>query len=180
MKQMNLLSSKRLAILACCLSLVACSGNEEMIALQNYVSSAVNRAPTPIEPLPQFVAYEAFTYSAASLRSPFDLPVDLSVLLNNQRNNQVMPDENRTPELLESFQLGALLMVGTLTREGQTWALVRDETGNVTRVTRGNYMGRNHGRIINITSAQIELVEIVPTGSGSWIERPQTVQLGQP
>jgi type IV pilus assembly protein PilP len=71
-------------------------------------------------------------------------------------------------------------MVGTLTREGQTWALVRDETGNVTRVTRGNYMGRNHGRIINITSAQIELVEIVPTGSGSWIERPQTVQLGQP
>lgn len=159
------------------LLLAACSGNDGMIELQNYVSQAVNRSPTAIEPLPEFVSYEAFTYSAASLRSPFDQPVDLSAQLA-ERASEVRPDENRRREALESFSLGALAMVGTLSRQGQRWALIRDELNNVTRVARGNYLGRNHGRIVNITETQIELVEIVPTGSGGWMERPQSIVLG--
>ena len=58
-------------------------------------------------------------------------------------------------------------------------ALVLDETGLVSRVTVGNYLGRNHGRIVDISETQIDLIEIVPTGDGFWIERPQTVQLRQ-
>src|SRR5690606_30839903 len=100
-----------------------------MIELQNYVNQTVNRPPSAIEPLPEFVRYEAFTYSAASLRSPFDLPVDLSALLDAQRSSDVRPDENRPREALESFALGSLAMVGTLSRNGQMWALVRDELG---------------------------------------------------
>ena len=38
-------------------------------------------------------------------------------------------------------------------------------------------MGKNHGRIVEITELQINLVEIVPTGSGGWIERPQSITL---
>lgn len=159
--------------------LAACSGNDEMVALQDYVNRTVNRPPSAIEPLPEFVSYEAFTYSAASLRSPFDLPVDLSALLDAQRSSEVRPDENRPKEALESFPLGALSMVGTLARDGQIWALIRDELNNVTRVARGNYMGRNHGRIVNITETQIDLVEIVPAGESGWMERPQTVVMGE-
>lgn len=178
MLQFSRLTSRIGLVIATTL-LVACSGNEEMIELQNYVSTVVNRPPTAIEPLPEFISYEAFTYSAASLRSPFDVPVDISALLNNQRSNQVMPDEYRVRETLEYFALGALQMVGTLSRNGQMWALIRDEVNNVTPLTVGNYLGRNHGRIVNITDAQLELVEIVPTGDGGWIERPQTIVMGQ-
>lgn len=155
-----------------------CSGGEEMIALQNYVLATVTRAPSAIEPLPAFVSYEPFTYSAANLRSPFGLPLDID-LAQQQRSDQVQPDFERVPEKLESFNLGALVMVGTLSRSGQRWALVRDETGEIARVTIGNYMGRNHGRIVQVGEAQIDLVEIVPTGSGGWIERPQTMLLQQ-
>ena len=155
----------------------ACADNDGMTELQNYVSQAVNRQPTAIEPLPEFVSYEAFTYSAASLRSPFDQPVDLAAQLA-ERATEVRPDENRVREALESFSLGALAMVGTLSREGQRWGLIRDELNSVTRVARGNYLGRNHGRIVNITETQIDLVEIVPTGSGGWMERPQSIVLG--
>lgn len=169
----------RLSSAACFMLLAACSGNDEMIELQNYVNQAINRPPSAIEPLPAFISYETFTYSAASLRSPFDLPIDLSALLNSQRSSEVRPDENRPKEALESFALGALVMVGTLSRDGQKWALVRDELSNVTRVAQGNYLGRNHGRIVNITDSQIDLVEIVPTGEAGWIERPQTIVLGQ-
>lgn len=165
----------------CCLGLAlvlaGCSNNNEMIALQDYVSTVVNRPPGDIEPPPEFVTYEAFTYSAASLRSPFDLPVDASAAQRNQQNNEVKPDLNRTPEMLENFAIGNLAMVGTLQRAGQIWALVRDEAGEITRVGIGNYMGKNHGRIVEISEFQISVVEIVPTGSGGWIERPQTVTL---
>ena len=149
-----------------------------MIALQNYVQSAINRPPSAIEPLPAFVSYEPFTYSAASLRSPFDLPIDNNELMRS-RNDEVQPDLNRTPEMLERFNLGSLVMMGTLSRGAQVWALVRDESGEISRVSIGNYMGRNHGRVSGISETQIDLVEIVPTGSGGWVERPQTVLLQQ-
>jgi type IV pilus assembly protein PilP len=168
----------RITGIAAVLLLSACSGTDEMIALQNYVQQTVQRPPSAIEPLPEFVSYEPFTYSAASLRSPFDLPVDINDLMRS-RNDDVQPDLDRVPEMLERYNLGALSMMGTLARGGRTWALVRDETGEITRVSIGNYMGRNHGRIISISETQIDLVEIVPTGSGGWVERPQTVLLQQ-
>jgi type IV pilus assembly protein PilP len=172
------LNPLRLLSFGAVLVLTGCSGAEEMIALQNYVQSAINRPPSAIEPLPAFVSYEPFTYSAASLRSPFDLPIDNNELMRS-RNDEVQPDLNRTPEMLERFNLGSLVMMGTLSRGAQVWALVRDESGEISRVSIGNYMGRNHGRVSGISETQIDLVEIVPTGSGGWVERPQTVLLQQ-
>lgn len=170
------------ALLAAVLVLLVagCSNNARMVELQDYVSSVVNRPPGQIEPPPQFVSYVAFTYSAASLRSPFDIPVDAATALRNQLNSEVKPDETRPKEGLESFALGALSMVGTLERDGQKWALILDETGRVNRVTTGNYMGRNYGRITSISDTQIAIMEIVPTGDGGWIERPTTIGMVQP
>lgn len=158
------------------LILAGCSNNNEMIALQDYVNTVINRPPGDIEPPPEFITYDAFDYSAANLRSPFDLPVDASAAQRNV-NNEVKPDLTRIPELLESYAIGSLYMVGTIGRGGQVSALVRDETSNVTIAGVGNYMGKNHGRIVEITELQINLVEIVPTGSGGWIERPQSITL---
>lgn len=161
------------------LGLSACSNRSEMLELQNYVQEQLNRPPSAIDPLPVFIAYEAFTYSAANLRGPFDIPVEISDEFRNQQTKEVKPDETRPKEYLESFAIGNLLMVGVLKREGEVWALIRDETNNITRVTIGNYMGRNHGRITAITDSQIDVVEIVPTGDGGWLERPQNILLNE-
>jgi len=165
----------------CCtlLALSACSDSSGMIALQDEVSAIVNRPPGAIEPPPAFVTYEAFTYSAASLRSPLDPPIDANALRAQQQSNQVAPDLNRTPEILESFAIGNLVMVGTMQIRGQRWALIRDETGNVTRVGIGNYVGKSYGRIVGIDERQVYVTEIVPTGDGGWIERPQTLTMQQ-
>lgn len=159
------------------LLVAGCSNGEQMIALQDYVDSVVSRPPGQIEPPPEFVSYVAFTYSAASLRGPFDIPVDAATALRNQLNSEVKPDETRPKEYLESFAIGALTMVGTLSRSGQTWALVRDETTNINRVAVGNYVGRNYGRIVAISETQIDVMEIVPTGDGGWLERPASIAL---
>ena len=159
------------------LTLSACSDNAGMIALQEEVSAIVNRPPGVIEPPPEFITYEAFTYSAASMRSPFDVPLNANALRGDQQNSEVKPDENRTPEILESFAIGNLTMVGSLQRGDRRWALVRDETGVIRRIGIGEYMGRNHGRVVGISERQIDVTEIVPTGDGGWVERPQTLTL---
>jgi len=159
------------------LGLSSCSNRSELIELQNYVRAELDRPPSAIDPMPVFIAYEAFSYSAANLRGPFDIPIDISDEFKNQQAKEVKPDESRPKEYLESFAIGNLFMVGVIKRQGEVWALIRDETNNINRVTVGNYMGRNHGRISAITDTQIDVVEIVPTGDGGWLERPQSILL---
>ncbi len=178
---MHFVSASRLLLCALVVTLLGgCSNESKMAELKTYVDSVVSRPPGQVEPPPGFVSYVSFTYSAASLRSPFDIPVDAATAIRNQLNNQVKPDENRPKEYLESFALGALTMVGTLAKGGQTWALIKDEANNINRVTIGNYMGKSFGRIVSIAPTQIDVMEIVPTGDGGWIERPQSIVLLMP
>jgi Tfp pilus assembly protein PilP len=68
-------------------------------------------------------------------------------------------------------------MVGTLEQEATIWGLVQTSDGTIHRVHEGNYLGRNHGRIVRINEDEIELTELVPNGRGGWIERQQAVAL---
>lgn len=158
------------------LMLAACSGeNEAMIEVQNYVNQVVNRPPGRIEPPPEMISYEAFTYSAANLRGPFDIPLAVSLAALREQSSDIQPDLNRPREALEAFAIGTLQMRGIMSRNSTIWALIQDENNNLHYVSEGSYMGRNHGRVIAISETQIDLIEIVPSGAGGWIERPQTI-----
>lgn len=160
-----------------CLLLAACGGNDGMDDLQQFIIEVSLRPGGPVEPLPQFQPYEAFTYSAASLRSPFDVPIMAGTSVAAEPVSEVKPDFNRTPEALEAFALSNLNMVGMITRGNATIALIQDENGRIHRVGRGGYLGRNHGRIMTVSPTEIELTEIVPSGDGAWVERPRTLAL---
>lgn len=148
-----------------------------MAELEQYVQDTVNREPGAIDPIPEFVAYAAFSYSATTLRAPFDVPVTIDPTVQNRNSVRVKPDENRAKEFLEKFSIGTLTMVGSMARNSQTWVLLQDEESGINRVTVGNYIGRNHGRIISVDTDHINVVEIVPDGDGGWIERPQMITL---
>ena len=47
------------------------------------------------------------------------------------------------------------------------------------RVYVGNHMGSDFGRIVSITSASVQLIEVVPTGRGGWIERTTRLELSE-
>lgn len=160
-----------------CLSLSACGGNDGMADLQQFIVEVSLRPGGPVEPMPQFQPYEAFTYSAASLRSPFDVPIMAGTSVATASVNEVKPDFDRIPEALEAFALSNLSMVGMITRGNATIALIQDENGMIHRVGRGSYLGRNHGRVVVVGPAEIELTEIVPSGDGAWVERPRTLTL---
>lgn len=159
------------------LGLVGCSGRADHQDLKDYIAETKRRPKGQIEPLPSFRPYKAFTYSAMTLRSPFDPPVEEKKRLVAASSSNVKPDLSREREYLESFNLSGLSMVGTLEKDGILWALVTDAEGGVHRVTVGNYMGKNHGKIVAATGSQLELVEIVSDGLKGWLERPRTIKL---
>lgn len=160
------------------LLLAGCESGDDMAQLRRFVEETVNREPGPVEPLPEFTSYEPFTYSAAGMRSPFESPEDARTRGQSDNVSEVQPDLERPREPLESFSLASLTMVGTLTRDNVRWVLIRDDEGTVHRVTVGNYLGRNHGRIVSASDSSIDIVEIVTSGDGGWIERPQTLSIG--
>lgn len=168
-------------LLALCIGvgLSGCGDSSSFKDLDQFMAEVKARPKGKIEPLPEFKAYQAFTYSAANRRSPFEAPEEVKVVMADAEESDVEPDLNRPKELLETFAITDISMVGTLRRAEDTnlWALVSDGSGGIHRVRPGQYMGKNHGRIIAIQEGRIDLVEIVPNGQGGWVERPRTMSL---
>lgn len=136
------------------------------------------RPKEAIEPIPVYPPYKSFTYSVMAMRAPFERPVavkEIARLVGPQSN--VKPDADRAREYLESFNIEALALVGHIQKGGSMYALVNDGQGAVHPVTKGNYLGRNHGRIVGLSETEINLVEIVSSGRDSWVERPRTIAL---
>ncbi len=162
------------------LTISGCSGGGQQDLIK-YMQEVHQRPAKAIEPIPSFPEYRSFTYSAAGIRSPFDPPAELVAGMDNMlmggARTSLKPDPTRPKEYLENFSISAITMVGTISKSGGLWALVNDGTGNIHRVTTGNYMGRNLGRIVAINNTQVSLVEIVPDGSNGWIERPKVLKL---
>lgn len=158
------------------LFLVACGGNN-FSDLDDFMDEKRSRPGGIIPPIPAFKAYKAFTYSATSMRSPFDRPIEIREISQLQAQSSVEPDESRPREFLEQFTFDSLSMVGTLSRAGVDWILIRDPDGGVHRVRVGNYLGRNHGQIVEMTDTYLAVVEIVSDGSEGWVERPRTIRL---
>ncbi|GAB3319815.1 pilus assembly protein PilP [Haliea atlantica] len=159
-------------------SLLAGCGSEDFSDLDAFMDEKRSRPGGIIAPIPTFQAYDPFAYSAMALRSPFDRPVEVRDVTQLKAISAVKPDESRPKEFLEQFTFDSLAMVGTLERGGTQWALVRDPQGGVHRVTLGNYLGRNHGKVVELSETYVSVVEIVSDGTeDGWVERPRTIEL---
>lgn len=157
---------------------VSACGGSDMSDLDNFMAEKRDSPGGIIDPIPTFKAYEAFSYSATALRSPFERPVEVREIAQLQAISAVKPDENRAKEFLENFTFDSLRMVGTIDREQTSWVLIRDPEGGVHRVSSGNFLGRSHGKIVEMTETYVAVVEIVSDGTeDGWVERPRTIKL---
>jgi type IV pilus assembly protein PilP len=160
----------------CLASLYGCGAGGDFSDLQSYMDEVRNRPKGEIEPLPKFLPYESFAYSAAALRSPFQPPIKLEMTSREKGSKDIKPDEIRAKQFLEGFNIETFTMVGTLSNEVGAFALVNG-AGGVHRVKVGDYLGRNHGRVIAVDDSKVEVIEIVPDGEGGWLERPRSLPL---
>ena len=155
--------------------LVGCDSRIDVVNQQ--MANIRNEQPLPIEPAPVFTPVPSFNYSAQQLRSPF-LPSSLANELKIMSGKRVYPNFSRQAQPLESYPLESLSLKGSMKGSaGQTVGLIQTPDGEIERVQRGNYMGMNQGRIIEITPTRIDLLEIVPDGRDGYIERPRSLVL---
>ena len=160
-------------LLAAAGTLSAC-GND-MDDLDAYINETKARPGGRIEPLPEITPYQGFTYVAdiEGVRSPFapDAPQVAP------GSNGTRPDLERSREFLEQFPLDSLRMVGTLDLGGTNYGLIQDSAGLIHRVSPGNYIGQNDGRVVGVTESEIEVIEIISDGIGGYLEREAAVGL---
>ncbi|MFN3628625.1 MAG: pilus assembly protein PilP [Casimicrobiaceae bacterium] len=127
-----------------------------------------------ITPIPAVRDYQPFAYNAFDLPDPFK-PRKVEGAKGGARG----PDLTRRKELLESYPLETLRMVGTLQRGQSMVGLIRTNDNRVVQVRQGNYMGQNFGVITAITEGEITLKELFQDGAGDWVERQTKVLLQQ-
>jgi type IV pilus assembly protein PilP len=160
-------------LLAMAFGLAACSAQDD---LHQWVAEQKAQKGAPLPPLPVIKTFETFVYQDQDKRDPFSPgPTEVASSLNGPGPH---PDQNRVREPLESFPLDSLKMVGTLGKNGQLEALIKDPQGVIHQVHDGNYLGQNYGHVTNIAEDHVSLVELVPNGTGGWMERDATIALG--
>ena len=167
-------ATRCVAVISLALSISAC-GND-MQDLRAYIDEVKARPGGRIEPLPEIRPTPRFEYIAGDARSPF-IPDTPQVRVSDNPDAVTGPDPNRPREFLEQFPLDTLRMVGTMAVVDGAYGLVQTSDGLIHRVTVGNHMGQNYGRIMAITDSDIQLVEIISDGIGGYLERPAAVAL---
>ena len=162
---------------------VALSGcvERDMSDLRSYSQEVLTRPGSRIDELPPLPAYEVYSYASANGADPFEPfykeeappPVGGPVA----SGSGIRPNMERNPEELENYSLDSLRMMGTLELNQELWGIIRSPDGTIHRVQVGNYVGRNHGKIVGISEESIDLNEIIQDGRGGWEERDAALAL---
>lgn len=167
----------------CCAVFLTCltgCGNDDFSDLNQYLSRVKAEPKRAIKPLPEIKIVESFMFNPEGMRDPFKplvVPEQQNKAGEQSTEGGIKPDTNRRKEDLEAFPLEILKMVGTVVMKSNLWGLVKADDGTVHRVQVGNYMGKNYGKIIRISTDKIELMEIVPDKPGTWREQKASLAL---
>ena len=175
---MSRFNLRPLAPLAAALLLAACDG-EQYSDLKAELNEKTKDFRGRVEPLPQVKPYEPVPYTAEGIVDPFRPDrIDVAGGPRAPRSdpNRPSPDLNRPKEPLEAFPLESIQMLGTISQNRETFALVKAGP-NLYRIKKGNYLGLNFGVVTTIDEAQINLKELVQDGQGEWVERTSALQL---
>jgi len=158
--------------------LSACDNSSD--DLSRYIAEVKARPATPIPPIPAVRTYTPYNYEGLTGRDPFRQSTSegSDEVATGATATGPRPDLQRTREYLERFELDTLMMVGTLSKESSDWALIRDVDGTVHRISVGNYLGKNHGKVSAISPDEVELSEFIADGAGGWLVRDASMALG--
>jgi type IV pilus assembly protein PilP len=158
------------------LLLAACSADHE--ELQQWMEQQKREAKPSVAPLQPPKKFVPQPYSAVTGVEPFSVQ-KMTVALKQearQPNSILAAELNRRKEPLEAYPLDGMVMVGSVNKLGQPFALLRVDN-LLYQVKVGDYLGQNYGRITRIAETEIALREIVQDAAGEWIERPAALQL---
>lgn len=158
--------------------LAGCGGGDHE-DIKQWMGEAARDLRGRVPPLPELKPFPIVSYNAAEKLDPFSLGrVEPE---KKEEGGGKKPDFERPREQLENFPMESLSFIGIVRKEKtKIHHVLIQADGVVYQVGKGNYLGQNFGRIVEIADNQIKLVETVqdPSGqSNDWVEREMTLQL---
>jgi len=167
----------RLGVALLGLSLLAgCTADHD--ELRQWMEQQRREIKPNVTPLQAPKKFDPEPYSQTQAVEPFSSQ-KLSVALKQEArapNSLLARQLNRRKEPLEAFPLDSMSMVGSVTKQGLPYALLRVDA-LLYQVKVGDHIGQNYGQITRISETEITLQETVQDAAGEWIERPATLQL---
>lgn len=157
-------------------ALQGCSGDEQ--ELTQWMEQQRREVKPSVQPLTAPKKFDPQAYLSAGGVEPFSNQ-KLTVALKQearQPNSLLSAELNRRKEPLEAYPLDSMSMVGSVTKSGRQYALLRVDN-LLYQVKQGDYLGQNYGKITKISETGVALREIVQDAAGEWIERSSALQL---
>ena len=153
-----------------------CGGEQD--ELTQWMDQQQREVKPSVQPLSAPKKFIPQAYVALTGVEPFSTQ-KLSVALKQearQPNSLLAAEINRRKEPLEAYPLDSMSMVGSVSKAGRPYALLRVDN-LLYQVKQGDYLGQNYGKITKISETELSLREIVQDAAGEWIERSSALQL---
>lgn len=164
------------ALAGVAIALAGCGAEQE--ELSQWMAQQRREVKPSVTPLQPPKKFEPEAYSGLDVVEPFSTQ-KLAVALRQearQPSSVLAAELNRRKEPLEDFPLDSMTMVGSVSKGGRPYALLK-VNNLLYQVAVGDHIGQNFGRITEISETEIKLREIVQDAAGEWIERPMALQL---
>lgn len=160
----------------CFVMLAGCTGAQE--ELQQWIEQQRREVKPNVPPLSAPKKFIPQPYLTGNAVEPFSTQ-KLTVAIKQearQSNSLLAAEINRRKEPLEAYPVDSMSMVGSVTKQGRPYALLRVDN-LLYQVKTGDYLGQNYGKITQITETDISFREIVQDAAGEWTERTSSLQL---
>ena len=166
----------RLSVVLMAVILAACGSEQD--ELSQWMEQQKREVKPSVQPLSAPRKFNPQGYLALAGIDPFSTQ-KLSVALKQearQPNSLMAFEVNRRKEPLEAYPLDSMTMVGSVSKAGRPYALLRVDS-LLYQVQLGDHVGQNYGKITKISETDVALREIVQDAAGEWVERNSALQL---
>jgi type IV pilus assembly protein PilP len=165
------------AIVAAALLLAGC-GDSDVKEVRDWMDQVKRDTRPAVKPLSEPKDFLPYAYGAKETIDPFSQTKLLNQLAKaaEASRDPNKPDLQRTRELLESYPLDTMHMVGTMQKGGVNYALLQIDR-SVYQVRSGQRIGQNFGIVTRVGDDAINIREVVQDAAGEWVERMAKLEL---
>ena len=163
---------------ALCAALLAGCGDSDVREVRDWMAQVQRETRPSVKPLAEPKDFIPYAYGAREAVDPFSQTKLLGELAKAAAvsANPNQPDTARPRELLESFPLDTMRMVGTMEKGGTRYALLQIDRA-LYQIRPGQRVGQNFGVVTRVGEDAVDIREVVQDAAGDWVERMARLEL---
>ena len=158
--------------------LLAGCGDSDVREVRDWMTQVQHETKPSVKPLPEPKDFIPYAYDVRDRVDPFSQNRLLTELARvaQTSNDPNKPDLQRPREVLETYPLDTMRMVGTMAKGGTNYALVQIDR-SLYQVKPGQRIGQTFGIVTRVSDDTVNIREVVQDAAGEWVERMAKLEL---